>query len=288
MSSVFIAFCFIKTVSGNSKFLNGTAVYCVSDNEDEFRELNYKGFTRNNETLIVNFERNSIVLMIGRYVYHQNAEYLSFIQTVPLSSPQTDSDCVPEDLPYIFPLLIYSAPAVTNSYKSNDAVERQSFMLSKKLYNPVTGQKGIESDVIVSYTNANGRYDLLKESLKKSVISAIGRLKINTNSKIPHIISSEIDWSYAASELSSSIQPSPGKGKSKELNNQLDIIENQYISQTSNKKRKFNLFSSSSKAFSSKPSSDKPSATDLKDLANQIRSKDSELQKPSNESSDKN
>ncbi|RIB24187.1 hypothetical protein C2G38_2169284 [Gigaspora rosea] len=251
MSSVFIAFCFIKTVSRNSKFLNGTAVYCVSNDEDEFRKLNYKGFTGNSEILIVDFERNSIVLMIGRYVYHQNAEYLSLIQTVPLSSPQTDSNCVPEDLPYTFPLLIYSAPAVTSSYKSNDAIGRQSFMLSKKLYNPVTGQKGIESDMIVSY--ANGHYDSLKESLKKSVISAIGRLKINTNSKIPHIISSEIEWSYAASESSSLIQPSPGKRNS-----------------------------------SSKPSSDKPSATDLKDLANQIRSKDPELQKPSNESSDKN
>ncbi|RIB02239.1 hypothetical protein C2G38_2228369 [Gigaspora rosea] len=150
MSSVFITFCFIKTVSKNSKFLNVTAVYHVSDDKDEFRELNYKGFTRNSETLIVDFE-----------------EILSLIQTVPLSSPQTDSDCVPEDFPYTFPLLIYSAPAVTNSYKLNDAIGRQSFMLSKKLYNPVTGQKGIESNVIMSYTNANGRYNSLKESLKK-------------------------------------------------------------------------------------------------------------------------
>ncbi|RIB06714.1 hypothetical protein C2G38_2216364 [Gigaspora rosea] len=196
MSSVFIAFCFIKTVSGNSKFLNGTAVYRVSNDEDEFRELNYKGFTRNSDTLIVDFERNSIVLMIGRYVYHQNAEYLSLIQTIPLSSPQTDSDCVPEDLPYTFPLMIYFAPAITNSYKC---------------------KKGIESDVIMFYTNANGRYDSLKEGLKKSVILAIGRLKINTNSKIPHIISLEIEWSYAANESSSSIQSSPEKRQRDDL-----------------------------------------------------------------------
>ncbi|RIB25961.1 hypothetical protein C2G38_2164603 [Gigaspora rosea] len=145
MSSIFIAFCFIKTVSRNSKFLNRTAVYCVSADENEFRELNYKGFTRNSETLIVDFKRNSIMLMIERYVYHQNAEYLSLIQTVLLSFPQTDSDHVPEDLSYTFPLQIYSAPAVTNSYKFNDTVGRQSFMLFKKLYNPVTGQNGIES-----------------------------------------------------------------------------------------------------------------------------------------------
>ncbi|KAF0543519.1 hypothetical protein F8M41_003891 [Gigaspora margarita] len=108
------------------------------------------------------------------------------------------------------------------------------------------------------------------------------------NSKIPYIISLEIEWSYATNESSSLIQPSSEKAKSKELNNQLDIIENQYIFQTSNKKRKFSLFSSSSKAFSSKPSSDKPSATDLKDLANQIRNKDPELQEPSSASSNKN
>ncbi|CAG8831506.1 36626_t:CDS:1, partial [Racocetra persica] len=58
---------------------------------------------------------------------------------------------------------------------------RQSFILSKKLYNPINGQKGIKSNIIVSYTNANSRYDLLKESLKKSVISAVGRLKLSPN-----------------------------------------------------------------------------------------------------------
>ncbi|CAG8495687.1 9882_t:CDS:2 [Dentiscutata heterogama] len=242
MSSVFTAFCFIKTVSGNDKFLTGTAVYRVTNDENEFRELTYKGFTGNSETLIIDFEKNSIVLMIGRYVYHQNSEYLSLIQTIPLSSPQHDSTCAPEDLPLAFPLLLYTAPAITNSYKFNDTIGRQSFMLSKKLYNPVTDQKAIESDVIVSYTNANGRYDSLKESLKKSVISAVGRLKLTSNSKIPHIISSEIEWSYAANDLKSSNKPSI---KSKELNTQLDLIEEH-------------------------TSSDKPLATNLKDLADQI------------------
>ncbi|RIB07425.1 hypothetical protein C2G38_2214509 [Gigaspora rosea] len=274
MSSVFTAFCFIKTVSGNDKFLTGTAVYRVNNDDDEFRELKYKGFTGNSEHLIVEFEKNSIVLMIGRYVYHQNVEYgnffltnslfyrsivrdiylaslfkLGLIQTVPLSSPQRDSTCAPEDLPYTFPLLLYTAPVLTNSYKVNNAIGRQSFMLSKKLYNPVTNQKGIESNVIVSYTNANGRYDSLKDNLKKSVISAVGRLKLNFNKS----------------------------------DKQLDLIEEQYISQPSNKRARTSIFSSSSKSSSSKPSS-----TDLKDLADQIRSNAPEPQNPSTESSVKN
>ncbi|CAG8733631.1 5427_t:CDS:2 [Dentiscutata erythropus] len=271
MSSVFIAFCFVKTISGNDKFLTGTAVYRANSTEDEFRELTYKGFTGNSETLIIDFEKNSI---------------LSLIQTIPLSSPQHDSTCAPEDLPYAFSLLLYTAPAVTNSYKFNDTIGRQSFMLSKKLYNPVTSQKGIESDVIVSYTNANGRYDSLKDSLKKSVISAVGRLKLNSNSKIPHIISSEIEWSYAANDPKSSNQSSAEKTKSKEFNDQLDLIEEQYntmTSQTSNKRRRVGLFSSSSKS-----STDKLQNVDLKELAEQIRNTAPEPQNPPNESSDKN
>ncbi|RIB19888.1 hypothetical protein C2G38_2180711 [Gigaspora rosea] len=71
-------------------------------------------------------------------------------------------------------------------------------MLLKKLYNAVTGQKGIDSDVIVSYANVNGHYDSFRDSLKKTVLSVIGRFKVSSQSKIPYIISSEIEWSYAA------------------------------------------------------------------------------------------
>ncbi|CAG8743990.1 7466_t:CDS:1, partial [Dentiscutata heterogama] len=201
------------------------------------------------------------------------------IQTILLSSSQHDSTCAPEDLPLAFPLLLYTALAVTNSYKFNNTIEKQSFMLSKKLYNLVTGQKAIESDVIVSYTNANGHYDSLKKSLKKSVISAVGRLKLTFNSKIPHIISSEIEWSYAANDPKSSNKPSI---KSKELNTQLDLIKEQYIttSQNSNKRVRSSLFVSSLST-----SSDKPLATNLKDLADQIRSTTSETQNTSTGSS---
>ncbi|CAG8791649.1 7979_t:CDS:1 [Gigaspora margarita] len=243
--------------------------------------------------------------MIGRYVYYQNVEYVNFfltsllfyhsivrdiyltslfklslIQTVPLSSPQRDSTCALKDLLYTFPFLLYTAPALTNSYKVNDAIGRQSFMLLKKLYNSVTNQKGIEFNVIVSYTNANGCYNSLKDNLKKSVISAVGRLKLNSNSKIPHIISSKIEWSYTTNDPKSSNQPSV---KSKESDKQLDLIEEQYISQPSNKRARTSIFSSSSKSLS-----DKPSSTDLKDLTDQIQSNAPKLQNPSNESSIKN
>ncbi|CAG8738519.1 6753_t:CDS:2 [Dentiscutata erythropus] len=67
-------------------------------------------------------------------------------------------------------------------------------MLSKKLYNPVTGQKAINYDIIVFYTNTNGCYNSLRNNLKKTILSAIGRFKVSTQSKIPHIISSEIEW----------------------------------------------------------------------------------------------
>ncbi|CAG8456848.1 10751_t:CDS:2 [Cetraspora pellucida] len=276
MSSIFIAYCFVKTVSGNDKFINGSALYCINDEDNEFREFIYKGFTGSNDSLIIDFEKNSIVLMIGRYVYHDNVESLGLIQTIPISA-LPDSSCSPEDLPYAFPLLIYTAPAVTNSYKFNDNIGRQSFMLSKRLYNPVNGQKGIESNVIVSYTNANGRYDSLKEGIKKSVISAVGRLKIN---KFPHIISSEIEWSYASNESKSSLHSSGTKAKSTEdFNNQLDMIEEQYAtmnSQPSNKRKRGAFFSSPAN-----PSNNTTPTTNLEELANQIRTNQPEAQQTS-------
>ncbi|RIB01583.1 hypothetical protein C2G38_2230399 [Gigaspora rosea] len=171
--------------------------------------------------------------MIRRYVYYQNIEHLGLIQTVPLSSPHRDSTYAPEDLPYSFPLLLYTAPALANLYKINDAIGRQSFMLSKKLYNSVTNQKSIESD-----------------------------------------------WSYATNDPKSSNQSSI---KSKESDKQLDLIEEQYISQTSNKRARTSIFSSSSKSSSSKPS-----FVDFKNLADQIRSNAPEPQTPSHESSAKN
>ncbi|CAG8827703.1 17734_t:CDS:1, partial [Racocetra persica] len=44
---------------------------------------------------------------------------ISLIQTVPILSSHTDSMLTPKDLSYAFPLLLYTALAVTNSYKSN-------------------------------------------------------------------------------------------------------------------------------------------------------------------------
>ncbi|RIB24707.1 hypothetical protein C2G38_626811 [Gigaspora rosea] len=80
MSSIFISFCFIKTVTGSDKYVSGSALYRIKDNEESFREIIYKGFTRSSETLIDDFENNSIVLIIGQYVYDENAEYITLIQ----------------------------------------------------------------------------------------------------------------------------------------------------------------------------------------------------------------
>ncbi len=52
--------------------------------------------------------------------------------------------------------------------------ERKSFLLSRKLYNSVTGNKDINSKIIVSYTNQYNQYNALKKNLKKTVFLVIG------------------------------------------------------------------------------------------------------------------
>ena len=77
MSSIFVSFCFIKSVSGSERYLTGSALYKPNDTENEFNELIYKGYTGGQESLVSPFEKGSIVLMIGRYVYEKEIEYVS-------------------------------------------------------------------------------------------------------------------------------------------------------------------------------------------------------------------
>ncbi|CAG8795094.1 20264_t:CDS:1, partial [Racocetra persica] len=47
-------------ISRNDKFLTETALYQINDENNEFRKSTYKGFTESPETLIIDFEKNSI------------------------------------------------------------------------------------------------------------------------------------------------------------------------------------------------------------------------------------
>ncbi|CAG8792168.1 8996_t:CDS:2 [Gigaspora margarita] len=163
MLSIFISFCFIKTITGSDKYVSGSALYRIKDNKESFREIIYKGFTGSSETLIDNFENNSIVLMIGRYVYDKNTKYVTLIQATPISYFSDDTSITSEDLPYSFLLMIYSAPAVTNSYQSNDELGRYSFMLFSESQTLSSSNKGKEKP----HDNLDNQLDLIEEKYAK-------------------------------------------------------------------------------------------------------------------------
>ena len=74
---------------------------------------------------------------------------------------------------------------IFDNYEIDDAITvsgRESFMLSKWLYNGVNNHKNIESKVIMSYANGHGRYNSIKTNLKKTVMSVVGKLKISGSS----------------------------------------------------------------------------------------------------------
>lgn len=126
------------------------------------------------------------------------------IQATPIPSYSTDdTESTPEDLPSALPLLIYSAPVVQDNDSSKKTGERESFLLSRRLYNSITGNKDIDSKVIVSYTNQYNRYNALKKNLKKTVFSVVGRFKI-ASKKMLHIMASDIEWNYAETNSRSS------------------------------------------------------------------------------------
>ena len=55
----------------------------------------------------------------------------------------SDEDSSKDKLSYASLLLMYSAPVVPNSYFPDANHETESFMLSKKLYNAVNGNKNV-------------------------------------------------------------------------------------------------------------------------------------------------
>lgn len=132
---------------GTDNFINGTALYRVAINNDQLSELTFKGYTGNPDSLVIPFEKNAIVLMVGRYVY-EDKEYLSLIQATPVLSPDPNYIPTSNDLPSSLPLLIYSAMPVSGSYLLDSNSGRESFMLARRLYNGITSTKNIPSKVI--------------------------------------------------------------------------------------------------------------------------------------------
>ncbi|CAG8751897.1 9280_t:CDS:2, partial [Dentiscutata erythropus] len=118
--------------------------------------------------------------MIRRYVL-EDAEYLTLVQTILISTSNDEIEITPDDLPYSSSLLLFFAPVVSNTHFSNNKFGRESLMLSKKLYNGVTGHKNIETEIIVSYTNQNGRYNALKDNLKKTNYASNEQTSNNSN-----------------------------------------------------------------------------------------------------------
>ncbi|CAG8679835.1 23412_t:CDS:2 [Dentiscutata erythropus] len=224
MSSLFVAFCFTKNVTGSDKYISGTAVYRATHNIDEFHEITFKGFTGNLDSLIVLFEENCILLFTGRYVY-EDSEYVTLVQTVLLSYSEGDYVLTPEDLPNSSPLLIYSAPIVPNSYIPDNRGGQESFMLARSLYNEVT------------------------------ILSVIRYLKIR-QSKLPHLIATDIEWTYVPGDSSPSTPSTTTKVSSqRELDTYLESIEEKYATLTSQvpqKRQKLNIRPSHTKPLNNK------------------------------------
>ncbi|RIB25434.1 hypothetical protein C2G38_2031075 [Gigaspora rosea] len=261
MFFLFVAFCFTKNVTGSDKCISGTALYRINHNVNKFREIMFKGFTASSESLVVPFEKNSIILLIRRYAY-ENTEYVTLVQTVLISSSEGDYVLTPEDLPSSSPLLIYSAAVVADSYIPDNQGGRESFVMARQLYNGVTNNRNVESKIIVSYKNENNRYNAMKNNLKKTVLSVIGHLKIRSK-KFHHIFASDIKWTYVSNEPSLSSTTINAKGISDvEFNEHFDGIEKKYATLTSqvlqkrqNTRHNINMQNSSNKCLNNKTTS---------------------------------
>ncbi|RIB19344.1 hypothetical protein C2G38_2036121 [Gigaspora rosea] len=117
----------------------------------------------------------------------------------------------------------------------------------------------MELKAIVSYKNENNRYNAMKNNLKKTVLSVIGRLKIGSK-KFLYIFASDIEWTYVSYEPSPSSTTINTKGISEvEFDKDLDSIEKKYATLTSQKrqntKHNINLRNSNNKRSNNKTTS---------------------------------
>ncbi|CAG8578140.1 25303_t:CDS:2 [Dentiscutata erythropus] len=137
---------------GGDKYISGTALYCTNNDNDIFREITFRGFTGSSDCLISLFEKNFII---------------SLVQTISISSSDNEDILTPLDLPRSSPLLLFSVPIIQGSYHSNNGRGRESFILSKHLYNGITNSKHIPSNIIILYLNESSelQYSASNEKL---------------------------------------------------------------------------------------------------------------------------
>ncbi|CAG8803783.1 24886_t:CDS:1, partial [Racocetra persica] len=159
---------------------------------------------------------------------------LTLIQSV-LMSVEND-ELTHDDFSYSAPLLLYSSSIVPDFYIDSDSDNgRKSFELFRKSYNGVNSHKNLDTNVIVSYSNENKRYNILKDNLPRTVLSVVRRLKIGSI-KIPHIIALDIEWNYLGKTISNVTN---SKNVSQvDFDSQLDDIEEKHaIKRTASRKR---------------------------------------------------
>src|SRR5437588_8712325 len=97
--------------------------------------------------------------------------YLILNKKLALISPTTiydDDNLTLEDLPESPPLLIFTSTIEDGSFIENDN-GKNSFIMTKRLYNGVNKNKDVQSKVFVSYNNEGGHYDRLKSVIKKGI-----------------------------------------------------------------------------------------------------------------------
>ena len=148
-----------------------------------------------------------------------------------------DDNLTLEDLPESPPLLIFTSTIEDRSFVENDN-GKNSFIMTKRLYNGVNKNKDVQSKVFVSYNNEGGRYDCLKSVIKKGIFSVVGKLKFSKN-KMLHLIAQEIEWN-----LFSAVNKTTNNNNNNDDDDgedELEVIENNYNNNNNKKGKKRKL-----------------------------------------------
>jgi len=148
-----------------------------------------------------------------------------------------DDNLTLEDLPESPPLLIFTSTIEDGSFVENDN-GKNSFIMTKRLYNGVNKNKDVQSKVFVSYNNEGGRYDRLKSVIKKGIFSVVGKLKFSKN-KMLHLIAQEIEWN-----LFSAVNKTTNNNNNNDDDDgedELEVIENNYNNNNNKKGKKRKL-----------------------------------------------
>ncbi|CAG8482428.1 44930_t:CDS:2 [Gigaspora margarita] len=188
MASVFCAISFIKNITNLNKYVAGTAIYRMEN--DDFVEYKFKAFRTEFTPLVEEIWEKMIALIIGQFAIENNELNITINQYVVLNIATLGDEPTAYDLPIAPAFGIFTAPIQDPAVSENN---QGIFRLKREVYNGVTGKQSPLS-VLCKYPLQTRHNNVAEATTRRPIFSVGGELV--TLQKSAFILCETIEWNY--------------------------------------------------------------------------------------------